>query len=136
MSIEPANSVNRPCTLEMPRCWATAPTEEWAGSTVQGPGGGSSVPPCRASVTVPIAARPLAVTIALDAAGAYPTAVTITVYAPGASSVASRTPPSSSVSARTTCVPVPSVTVTTACDTAQPSRVRIRAVSPIASNLS
>jgi hypothetical protein len=37
---------------------------------VHGPGGGSSVPPCRASVTVPTSARPLAVTIAEEAAGA------------------------------------------------------------------
>lgn len=35
-SMAPANSVNRPRTLEM-----------------RGPGGGSSVPPCRAGVTVP-----------------------------------------------------------------------------------
>ncbi|MGX1475875.1 UNVERIFIED_CONTAM: hypothetical protein RKD50_004683 [Streptomyces canus] len=69
-SIAAVKSVKRPCTLEMPRCWATAPTPEWAGSTVQGPGGGSSAPPMRASVTVPTSARPLAVTIALDAAGA------------------------------------------------------------------
>ena len=64
-----AKSVNRPRTLEMPRCWATAATLECAGSTVHGPGGGSSVPPWRASVTVPTSARPLAVTIALEAAG-------------------------------------------------------------------
>ncbi|CAM5739791.1 hypothetical protein SAFG77S_01526 [Streptomyces afghaniensis] len=70
ISIEPENSVKRPCTLEMPRCWATAATLECTGSTVHGPGGGSSVPPCRASVTVPTSARPLAVTITLEAAGA------------------------------------------------------------------
>lgn len=131
ISIVAEKSVKRPRTLEMPRCWATAPTEEWAGSTVQGPGGGSSVPPWRARVTWPISARPLAVTIALEAAGAYPTAVTITVYAPGARAVVSCTAPSASASARSTCVPVMSVTVTTACDTAHPFRVRIRAVSPI-----
>lgn len=79
ISMRPAKSVKRPCTLEMPRCWATAPMEECAGSMVHGPGGGSSVPPWRASVTWPTSARPAAVTIALDAAGAYPTAVTITV---------------------------------------------------------
>lgn len=118
----------------MPRCWATAATLECAGSTVHGPGGGSSVPPVRASVTVPISARPLAVTRALAAAGAYPTAVTTTVYAPGASSVASRTAPSASASARSTWAPVPSVSVTTACDTAHPSRVRILAVSGIPSS--
>ncbi|GAA1435214.1 hypothetical protein GCM10009601_60830 [Streptomyces thermospinosisporus] len=66
----PANSVNRPRTLEMPRCRATAATLECAGSMVHGPGGGSSVPPCRARVTVPTSARPLAVTRALAAAGA------------------------------------------------------------------
>ncbi|GAA1435217.1 hypothetical protein GCM10009601_60840 [Streptomyces thermospinosisporus] len=57
--------------------------------------------------------------------------MTITVYAPGASGVASRTAPSASASARSTCVPLMSVTVTTACDTAHPSLVRILAVSPI-----
>ncbi|GAA3910815.1 hypothetical protein GCM10023084_73670 [Streptomyces lacrimifluminis] len=98
---------------------------------VHGPGGGSSAPPpSRARVTVPTSVRPLAVTMALDAVGAYPTAVTITVYAPGASGVASRTTPSASAPARTTCRPVESVTVTTACDTAHPSRVRTRALSP------
>lgn len=70
-------------------------------------------------------------TIAVAAAGAYPTAVTITVYGPGASGFTSRTAPSASASARSTCVPVMSVTVTTACDTAHPSRVRIFAVSPM-----
>ncbi len=70
ISMRPANSVNRPRTLEIPRCWAIAATEECAGSMVQGPGGGSSVPPWRASVTVPSSARPLAVTSALDAVGA------------------------------------------------------------------
>ncbi len=45
-----AKSVKRPRTLEMPRCCATAATLECAGSTVHGPGGGSSVPPWRASV--------------------------------------------------------------------------------------
>ena len=131
ISIRPLNSVNRPCTLEIPRCCATAPTEECAGSSDQAPGGGSSTPPWRASTTVPASTRPLAVTRAVDAAGAYPTAVTITVYAPAGSRASVRTAPSSSAAARSTWVPVMSVTVTTACWTAQPSRVRTCARSPI-----
>lgn len=83
ISMRPPNSVKRPCTLEIPRCWATAATEECTGSSDQVPGGGSSTPPCRARTTVPASTRPLAVTSAVDAAGAYPTAVTITVYAAG-----------------------------------------------------
>src|SRR3954447_12990005 len=58
----------------------------------------------------------------------------MTVYGPGSSGVPSRTAPSASASARSTCVPVMSVTVTTACDTAHPSRVRIFAVSPMSKN--
>ncbi|CAM5594197.1 Putative multidrug resistance protein MdtD [Streptomyces alboniger] len=70
ISTRPPNSRNRPCTLVIPRCCATAATVEWAGSTVHGPGGGSSVPPCRARTTLPTSARPLAVTSAVEATGA------------------------------------------------------------------
>ncbi len=131
ISILPPKSVNRPCTLEIPRCWATAPTEECAGSRDQAPGGGSLHPPCRASTICPASIRPLAVTRAVEAAGAYPTAVTITVYAPAVRAPSVRTVPSSSAAARSTWAPVMSVTVTTACWTAQPSRVRTCARSPI-----
>ncbi|GAA4013641.1 hypothetical protein GCM10022232_65010 [Streptomyces plumbiresistens] len=44
-SIRPPKSLNRPCTLVSPRCWASALTLECAGSMVHGPGGGSSMPP-------------------------------------------------------------------------------------------
>ncbi|CAM5226957.1 hypothetical protein SBADM41S_03022 [Streptomyces badius] len=54
-------------------------------------------------------------TRAVEAAGAYPTAVTITVYAPAVRAPSVRTAPSSSAAARSTWAPVMSVTVTTAC---------------------
>lgn len=69
ISMRAVKSVNRPRTLEIPRCWATAPTVECAGSTVQVPGAGSSVPPCRVSTTVPASARPPAPTSAVEADG-------------------------------------------------------------------
>ena len=56
-------------------------------------------------------------------------AVTITVYTPGATASV-RTTPSSSAVARWTWLPVMSVTVSTACCTAQPSLVRTLARSP------
>lgn len=52
------------------------------------------------------------------------------VYGPGGSGSSVRTAPSPSACARSTCAPVISVTVSTACWTAQPSRVWIRARSP------
>ena len=94
--------MNRPRTLEMPRCCATAPTVEWAGSIVHGPGAGSDVSPWRVNVTVPSEASPEPVTRAVAAVGDHPMAVMIATYGPGARTVSSVTTPSSSASARST----------------------------------
>jgi hypothetical protein len=92
ISTEAVKSGKRPCTLEMPRCWATAPSV--GGGRVPDGGDDDGVRPRSQGCRVPHR-------------------------------------PSASASARSTCAPVMSVTVTTACDTAHPSRVRILAVSPI-----
>jgi hypothetical protein len=75
----PAEVGEPPVHTGDPQVLRDGPTVECAGSSVHAPGGGSSTPPCRASTSVPTSARPAAVTIAVDAIGAYPTAVAMIV---------------------------------------------------------